>query len=189
MSAKKTVAKKVATPKAEKVAAPKAFKKAVVTLVSFEVTAVIPTMSYGNIQPKITVTAPSMDDAVNATMPVIERLYASYGEKPLTARVTVTEKIVETPKTMADIAPKSPEAAPVAPVAEVVATPAPKATEPATVETPEAVKKAEKAVSLAATKEAIDLIQGQIENSVKIPAEYKPALLALCIDKISSLAF
>lgn len=169
-----------------------------VQLVQFEMSAVIPTMQYGNIQPKITVTAPSMEEARDAVMPIISGLYASYGEKALRSNVTVTEKVVEAPKVMADIAPKTQETSPKAPeaVKEVIApqavTTAPVAPiiNPAVpAETPEAVRKAEKAISLAATEDALKLIEGQITNSVKIDPSYKPALLGLCKEKMASFAF
>lgn len=202
MSVKKTVSKKVAVKKEAKapvVKAPKVMKSKV-TLVQFEMSAVIPTMQYGNIQPKITVTAPSMEEARDIVMPIIVELYRAYGERPLAGRevkpvsvVTATEKVVEAPKAQ-EVAPKAPEVvidvpapqpvaeAPVAPVAPIVAPTVP-------AETPEAVRKAEKAISLAATEEALKLIEGQITNSVKIDPSYKPALLTLVEEKIRNLAF
>lgn len=204
---KKTVLKKVQAPKkVTKIPATKNVatvgggtgKKNGVQLVQFEMSAVIPTMSYGNIQPKITVTAPSMEEARDAVMPIIADLFASYGEKALRSNVTVTEKVVEAPKSMAEIAPKTQETVPKAPEVVKVAE-APQAVAEAPVapivaptvppETPEPVRKAEKAISLAATEEALKLIGDQITNSVKIDASYKPALLTLVDEKIRGLAF
>jgi len=189
MAEKKVAAKKVVAPKALKTVVPSVRSKVpAFQLVSFEMAAVIPTMSYGNLQPKITVIAPTMEEARDAVMPIIEGLYRTYGEKALTSKVTVTEKIVEAPKTMADIAPNAPEVAPAAPV-EPVAVVTPSVAPTAPTETPEAVRKAEKAIALSASESALEIIQAQIEKSTKIGEEHKPALLVLCKEKMASFAF
>lgn len=191
-AATKKVAKKEVAPKAKKeVKAP----KSTVSLVSFECSAVIPTQQYGNIQPKIVVTATTIEEARGVVMPMIEDLYKTYAEAPLNGRdpkfygkVTVEEKKVEAPKveTPAPATESSPEAS--APSSSESTPTAPEAPAPATpVEKPEPVMKAEKAVSLAVSKEALALIRTQIENSVKIDPSFKPALFEICDAKYKEL--
>lgn len=169
----------------------KKVKKAKVTpvnvrLVSLTVGAVIPTQSYGNIQPSITVEATTIEEARALVMPVIEGLIAKYAEtRPgFLGKVEVTEKVIVPPAK----APESPSSAPapaVAPVSteskpvETVAT----STEPKN----ENVAKAEKAISLALTQEAVDVIQKQIENSTKIPEKFKKGLIEQCYSRWNAL--
>ena len=49
----------------------------------FTITAVIPTVQYGNIQPSIEVEAETFEEAQAYAMPKIEALWAQYAEKPL----------------------------------------------------------------------------------------------------------
>ncbi len=153
-----------------------------VEMTSFEVLVVIPTQSYGNIQPKITVKAARLQDALDVVMPEIEKLYAKYAEtKPaFLGKIEVVEKVVTpAPKKEESAAPSS-----VAPSAPSSST----STALTTPETqkPEPVLKAEKAISLAVDEAAMIVIQGQIEKSSKIPPEFKDALLTLCLKKRSS---
>lgn len=205
----KVPAKKAAAPKPAKVAAPKPAKevKSKVTLIEFGVVATIPTMPYGNIMPSIKVIAPSIEEARAVVMPVIEELYAAYAEKPRDgSRPAFLGKVTETVRTVvpaiagAEIkkddlvkeAPAAPNAAQAtstpAPVAQDV--PAPVATASAAVEAQAApaksewALKAEKMIGLAMTEEAAEKIKAQIEKSVKILPEEKPALLDLVQDKI-----
>lgn len=198
---KKAVVKKTPAPKKEA----NVLKEAVVKPVKgeerayvrggvvFEVTAIIPTQSYGNIQPKIQVMCNSIEEGRALVMPVIEDMYRTYSDgQPVRflSRVEVTEKVVT--------AQKAPVTAPVAP-SQPVTPPAPQATAEApkvqataaapVVENPEAVRKAEKAISLAATEAALEMIQNQIAASTKIDQVYKPALLEQCKEKMASFTF
>ncbi len=160
-------------------------KKAKAELVSFSVSAVIPTQQYGNIQPKIEVKAPTLEAALAAAMPAMEALYRTYTERPadFMGRITETVKVVpvapEAPKT----APQEPAAPAAAPVAAEEPAPAPLASQK-----PEPVLKAEKAISLALSLDAIDLIGRQVAASVKIKDELKPALQVLVAAKKEELA-
>lgn len=208
MSSKSVVAKKttkkVTAPKPAKVAKPKAGKgvagevnmKAELRFVSFSVRAVIPTQSFGNIQPEITVEAPTYEEARDFALPHIEALYAHYADtKPaFLGKVTETVKVISGTAQVApeatEVAPKAPQTAPVAPQAQD--TPAPVATASSAPEAPEkpkseAVMKAEKAIGLAMTAEAAVLIQDQIEKSVKIAPEDKPALIKLVLQRRNDL--
>ncbi len=169
-----------------------------VELISFSVTAVIPTQQYGNIQPKIEVRGHSIKRAREIVMPIMEELYKTYAELPLNGKepsfygaVTVTERRVEAPVPL----PKAQQSAstPV-PSVETTSTPsiATAAPEPvfATVEAPQKpdpVLKAEKAISLATTPDALAMIEEKIKTSDKIPDEYKADLLTLCIGRHSEV--
>lgn len=178
----KVAPKKVA--KAAKPAKEAKKKEPTVSLVSFAVRAVIPTQQYGNIQPEITVVADSFEEARAYVMPLIEDLYKHYGEsKPgFLGKVVETEKVVAPAPQTAPATPPQATTPPQAPAQDV---PAPEATASSVVK-PEPVLKAEKAISLAMTAEAATLIQDQIEKSVKIPAEFKPALIELVLAKRSN---
>lgn len=182
--AKKAAKKAKVAPKTPKAVKP---KKTTAKFVSLAVTAVIPTQSYGNIQPRIEVQAATYEDARDFVMPLIEQLYAHYGEsKPgFLGKVEVSEKVVTPAPAPKVEAPASPSSAPAPAAAPVPST----STEPAVSDKPksEAVAKAEKAISLAMTPEAAVLIQDQIEKSVKIAAEDKPALLNLVLKKRGEL--
>lgn len=213
MAAKKAATKKVAkkaTAKKTTTKTPKATKSKV-ELVSFEVAAVIPTQQYGNIQPKIVVTAPTIEEAKEVVMPMIEELYTTYAELPLNGKpvkfagkVTVEEKKVEapapapapkagTPATESSPAPSAPSSSPSAPAAPTAPTapagpaPAPAPAAPAVDTVPEPVIKARKAISLSTSKEALALVRNQIENSVKIDPSFKPDLIKLCDEKLKEL--
>lgn len=177
-------AKKVAAPKPAKVAKPAKEIKAKATLISFSVSAVIPTQQYGNIQPKIEVVAASIEDARAVVMPVIEDLYRTYAEAPLNGKeLKFLGKITETVK---EVAPAA-QVAPTAPKEGEKATAAPETVQeaPAAPEKPksDAVLRAEKAISLALTEDAVLAIEAQIEKSTKIAPEDKPALITLVLKK------
>jgi hypothetical protein len=53
------------------------------TKIKYTMTATIPTVQYGNIQPSIEVEAETLEEAQAATLPHIEALWAKYGNKPL----------------------------------------------------------------------------------------------------------
>lgn len=183
-------AAKTPAPKSEK--AVKAPKVPQAKLVSFSVSAVIPTQQYGNIQPKIEVMANSIEEARAVVMPIIEDLYKTYAEAPLNGReLKFLGKVVETVKDVVKApveAPSAPKALEVAPSPSSVAAPAaaPEPSVPAKAKS-DPVLKAEKAISLAATEEAAVLIQDQIEKSVKIAPEDKPELITLILKKRSEL--
>ena len=170
--AKKVVAEKV--PVVKKVVAKKtpAVKKEVVNksrvqLVSFSVTAIIPTQQYGNLQPTITVTAPSIEEAREVVMPAIREIYLDYAEsQPRGKAFFVAPKITEEVRIIEKAVTPDPTPAPVA--APVVAPVA---------ERSEAFKKAEKAISLALSHAALGVIKTQVENSIKIDPREKPELI------------
>lgn len=152
-------------------------KKSSAKFVSLTVRAVIPTQQYGNIQPEITVIADNYNDAREYAMPIIEALYRQYAEAPLSGKEprfygTVTEtvkEVVPVAATPAAIAEKPAETVVVAPVN--------------TTPKPEPVVKAEKAIALLEDEASALRIQDQIEKSTKIPEEFKPDLIKLCLKK------
>ena len=167
----KTV-KKVKAPAPVKVVKAVKEKKATVKFVSFTLGATIPTQSFGNIQPHLTVEAGSYEDAAAFAFPIIEGLYAKYAD----VKPGFLGKITETVKQVAPVAPVAKAAVQVetAPPAAPTAPEAPKS---------EFVLKAEKMIGLAMSAEAAIVIQTQVEKSVKIAEADKPALLALVLKK------
>jgi len=198
--------KKNSSPKATK-AKTDGSKKIVVTpptlvikLVSYTVRATIPTMMYGNIQPEITVEARTMEDAKLAVFPHIEELYQTYCEEPRDGRkpafmsrasVTATERIV--PQTPVAPAQKT---APVEVPGKQTTPPTPQAIaqapeEPKTeldafaedLKKSPAYTKAEGAIKGAMSLDALNLIENQIQASVKLTKEEKPSLLTEVLKK------
>ncbi len=72
-------------------------RKPKVKLVSYTLKAVIPTGQYSNIQPEITVTADTIQDAERFVMPYIEELFAKYRDGGI-KQITAQAPIVLTPK-------------------------------------------------------------------------------------------
>lgn len=183
---KKVVTKKVAKPKAEKV-----------TLVEFTMSAVIPTVHYGNIQPSITVKCDSIDTARATVAPIIEDMYNKYAEqvprflKPeIKERVKTVAPEVITEKTKVDPTPVKPvEKAPEPAPAPVVQSHPVNATDVPFPSSSEAFLKAENAIKSASSAEALDLIQQKIESSTKIAQEEKPKLVDMIKQKYSLLEF
>lgn len=172
MSKKNKVAKKAAAQKPVKVAS---VKKSNVQFKSFTFGATIPTQAFGNVQPSITVEAPSYEEARDFAVPRIEEFYARFAEvKPtFLGKIEVKEKVVMTAGSGGFTGrPVSTPAAQTAPVAS----PASEATAVPTKAKSEPVVKAEKAISLAMTEDALITIQAQVDKSVKIAEEDKPDL-------------
>jgi len=204
MSVKKTVAKKAAPKKevakkeAKNVVAtprPKKQSKKVpsVQLVSIEMGAVIPTQQYGNFQPRVVVTAPSLEEARAVVMPFMEDLYKTYAEMPLNGKeprfygnVTVTEKVVDVKAPLSSEPTPEPTPAPVEPVStpEAVSTP-----NGATTQRSEPFMKAQKAITLASSHDALGVIEAQIQKSVKISPSDKPELLDMVQLRRNELPF
>jgi hypothetical protein len=157
---KKKVVNKVTAPKYE--------------LVSFEVTAVIPTQSFGNITPKITVKTKTIEEAKAIVMPMIEEMYATYAEAPRDgsrvpvfiskSKVTVKEKIVETKPVVTG-------------TKDVVKLTPPTATKEDVTPVSEPFMKAINAIKGAMSVEATEIIEDQIQKSTRLTKEEKPVLL------------
>lgn len=155
-------------------------------------------MMYGNILPSITVEARTMEDAKRAVMPVIEELYQTYctagadGKLPKfvdRSSVTAVEKIVpQTPPPAMAVAQgpivvhhtqavnKAPEA--------------PKTALDALVDDLResvAYTKAKNAVNNCTTLDALNMIESQIQNSVKLTTDEKPLLLSEILKKRKEL--
>lgn len=187
MATKKTATKKVASKKAPvaKIAKPVGHKKSSVKLISFSFGATIPTQSFGNVTPRIEVQADSYEEARDFTVSKINEMYAYFAElKPVyMGKITEVEKVVTPP---AAVTPTSPLAhTPAQPAA--VDAPAPQSTALAAPVKSDAVLKAEKAIGLAMTIDATTAIEDQIQKSVKIANEDKPALYTLVLKKRKEL--
>lgn len=190
--------KKVSSPKATKAKGDK--KKSVkvvqpdlvIKLVSYTVEAIIPTMMYGNITPKITVEARTMEDAKLAVMPHIEELYNTYAVEPMDGRkpafmskasVTATERVVpqNVPGKAVDPIkpvekPTTPTPTPTAPKSELDALAEDLKTSPA-------YDKALSAIKNSMSKDALGLIEEQIQKSTRLTESEKPLLLSEVLKK------
>ena len=203
VAVKKTVAKVVEkkAPVAKKAVAEKkvVVKKSAVQLVSFSVTAIIPTQQYGNIQPTITVTAPSIAEAWEVVKPVIDGIYLDYAESQprgraffVAPKITEETRIIEKAVTAVTAVPAvvpTPVAVPVsvvAPAPAPVVAPAPVAS---VAEKSESFKKAARAISLALGHPALDMIRAQIESSIKIDPSDKPELIASLVNRKNEIPF
>lgn len=193
--------KKVPAPKPAKVAKPKAKAKknnvdvqalTEAKFVSFKVRAVIPVQQYGNIQPEIEVFAPTYEMAVAFAMPKIEELWKTYAERPINGNlprfvgpVSVEEKTV--------VPVPVPKEEPVAPVSSPSSTVASEASVLSSTSTTtekqfsEAGQKAKKMIELAVTREALNLVEDKVKNSIKIPEEEKPFLYTIILKKIKTI--
>lgn len=157
-----------------------------VTLVEFTMSAVIPTVQYGNIQPSITVKADSIESAREVVAPIIEDLYNKYSEqvprflKPVIKekeKIVPAEVITETIK----VEPK--------PYVPNIATPdalKPEGHPVNATDVPfdnskknEAYSKTEHIIKTATSEPVLDIIEQKIKDSVKIAEEDKPELLKL----------
>lgn len=148
--------------------------KAVTRFVSFTFGATIPTQSFGNIQPHITVEAPTYEEARDFAIPKIEELYRKYAEIKPEFLGKITETVREVTPPVQETPEKEPEVAPKEPVVTPTEDSAP-------------VAKAKKAISLAMTYDAIKIVEDQIMKSVKILPEEKPALYELTLKKAKEL--
>lgn len=160
-----------------------------IKLISYTVEAIIPTMMYGNITPKITVEAGSMEDAKRAVMPHIEELYRTYAQIPLDGRlpaffqkasVVVEERkvdpeVIKSPKT-SEPDPLSKPDAKAKDTSDSVAEPLGEKTQ--------AYIKAESAITNAMSKEALHVISDQLSKSIKLSDIEKSALTDLLLKKM-----
>lgn len=189
-SAPKKLVKKVSKPKTK--ITPEVTKLEV-KLVSYTIQAMIPTMMYGNITPRITVEARTMEDAKRAVMPHIEELFAVYLEEPRDGKPARFMKKAEVSATERKVEPKAVATAPAVKKEEATPAPAPvkkeeeeKEKEPEVAKTP-AYEKAAKAIESAMSTDALGLIEDQIQASVKLSADEKPMLLELVLKKRKTL--
>lgn len=141
----------------KKIVKQKTKKQPKVKLVSFTITAIIPTEPYGNIQPAITVQAANIEDAKSVVMPHIDALMAQYSMNAPKKVNMPTTTMPGTPsiKSTEVVAPKEPVA--------------PKADEKpleGTVSVP--YQKALNAIKTAYSIPALDLIDDQIIFSKKL---------------------
>lgn len=157
----------------EKVAKP-AKTPSKVELVSYTIRAVISTGQYSNIQPEITVLANTLEEAKAYVLPHVDELFKVYlnrGDRPVyfvggTAAkaepIVTTANVIDPPKGNGKPEPET--------KAETVKEPA-KSTGPS-----EPFKKAFQAVTSCLSAEALAVIKGQIEKSVKLNDKEKTEL-------------
>lgn len=204
----KNSAKAPKVTKKEVVAKPQKIAKVVVPkyeLVTFSVKATIPTQMYGNIMPEIVVKAKTIEEAKAIVMPAIESLYVEYAEKPRDgssisfmskANVTATEKkvnVIPKPVAPAPAPEKKPEAPAQAPASAPVApvkTPAQESADELADDLAKspAYTKAENAIKNSMSLDALNMIEDQIQKSVKLTADEKPMLLTDVLKKRKEFA-
>jgi hypothetical protein len=167
MATKKIVKKE--TPKK----APKKTKKQPVKMVEYSMKMVIPTGSYANIQPEIRVRASSPEEAHDYIVPHMNRMWKEY--------FMVNERVNQqapTPSVPAKTVNKA-----TVPVNKPVEPPSAPAEAPAAPSSNAAAMKATNAINSCKSLEALEMIKNQVEISVKIEEEEKPALLKMIADK------
>ena len=199
---KKEPTKKAPTKKAPTKKAPA--KKAKVTLLEFSITAVIPTMSYGNIQPTISVKAKTLEEANEFVLPYIEELYKTYAYSEnktsyprfMKEKVTVTEKVVDVKKkeqAKTEVAETVKETEKVSTpevkkeVLQVPSKPSEGDSLSASLEESRSFTKASKAIASAMSIDAVDQLQAQINRSKNLTEPEKPLLLEECLLKRKEL--
>lgn len=170
----KTVVKKDKVPKYE--------------LISFSVKATIPTQMYGNIMPEIVIKTKTIEEAKAIIMPVIEELHSTYAEKPRDgshvsfmnkANVTVTEKKVDVTPAVKGAEGFNPD------TTEKPKTPAQESADSLATDLTKspAYTKAESAVKNCSSIDALNMIEDQIQKSVKLSDKEKPELLTEVLKK------
>jgi len=197
--------KKKPAPKKKPAKRKKAVAKKGPEIISYAIKMVIPTIAYGNIQPEIIVKANSVEEAHDFIVPHMNKLWKEYymvdGKRPVEES---TPAPVSSPK------PVTPTPTPVTPA------PAPTKPEPAKVETPKptvdevepfkgdefakkpevetapppssvAYVKATQAIEACLSLEAFELINQQVEKSVKLTEEDKVKLQPLLAERYEKL--
>lgn len=164
----------------EKIYSEKLLKKAEkqpVTMVEYSIKMTIPTGNYANIQPEIKVTAATPEDAHEYIAPHMNKLWKEY--------FMVNERVVNVVET------KKPDTVPSANTTTT------QAEQPAVTQKSEpvvqppasnvAVIKATQAIESCTSLDALELIRNQVELSVKLSKEEKPALRDKIIEKFNEL--
>ena len=135
-----------------------------VTMIEYSIKMVIPTGNYANIQPEIKVKAATPEDAHEYIAPHMNKMWKEY--------FMVNERREE-------VAPTGPTGpAPICPADKPCEAP------PAS---NVAVIKANQAIDSCMSLEALELIKNQVELSVKLSKEEKPALRNKIIDRFNEL--
>lgn len=170
-------AKKIATKTKEV----KTEEKPAVTLVSYTIKAVIPTGPYANIQPEITINAPTLEEAEAFALPHIADLFEKFMDEGGKSRVTLKEKLL--PK----VAPPSPrrhllpeevlDGVPDIPDGEPIVE----------VERSESFHKARNTILACRSLDALEIIFNRIHDSVKLSDLEKMDLTVIVTQKRKEL--
>lgn len=132
-----------------------------VKLVSYSIKMVIPTGQFANIQPEIIVQAGTVEEAHDYIAPHMNKLWKEY--------FMVSERRPEPEKLKSNLDGYSKATVNHSPASSVAFT------------------KASQAIASCVTQEALDLIQSQIEKSVKLTLDDKAQLLKLSVVRSSEL--
>jgi hypothetical protein len=172
-------------------------KKPTVEMVSYSIKMVIPTGAYANIQPEIIVKSKSIEDAHNFIAPHMNKLWKEYflvnerRPEPPKAPVNTVNIGVSTSSTTASVvvpppAPMTAEEIAKATGGEVLDENSKVAPSP---ESSVALIKATQAIESCVSLEALELIQNQVNKSVKLTHEDKESLMPLLEKKSIELTF
>ncbi len=149
-------------------------KEPTVEMISYSIRMTIPTGAYANIIPEIIVKAGTVEEAEAYVIPHMNKLWKEY--------FMCSERLNQ-PAKLAEKAPEAPKMPPVvenpAPVVADEAVPAPASAV--------ALNKATQAIASCMSKEALALIEAQVEKSVKLNDENKVALRVLLTEKMKDL--
>lgn len=182
--AKKAIEKKEVKPK--------------VTLVEFTMSAVIPTVQYGNIQPSITVKADSIESAREMVAPIIESMYNQYSEQIPRFLKPAIKEVVKTvaPEVITETIKVEPTPVAVKPNIATPDTSVPPSHPVNATDVPfneagreEAYLKAENAIKSAQTEEALNIINEKMNLSTKIHADDKVKLFELSASRRKLISF
>ena len=149
--------------------------KPTVTMLEYSIKMTIPTGQYANIQPQITVTASTPEEALNYIAPHMNRMWKDY--------FMVNERVTQEAPKVCPVEPYmvNPDTRP--PITAGPTGPASEASPTSNV----AVIKATQAIESCMSLEALDLIKNQVELSVKLSKEEKPKLRMMIVEKFNEL--
>lgn len=162
-------------PKEKKVKVEKKVKTSA-QLHTYEMTAVIPTVRYGNIQPRIVVTADNIKDATELILPHIEELYAKYCEDiPNFAKAPVVT-IKEIPATPIFVG-----------LSKGALEPAQEPKKEDVTYSSESFLKAKKTIESALSEDSLKLITERVHKSINLSAPEKEVLVGIIINRIKEI--
>lgn len=154
-----------------------------VKLISYEVKAIIPVGMYANIQPGIIVEAETLEQAERAVMPHIEALFAKYREGgPMTVTTVPVKKV--TPEQVVKILDEN-KVTPDQVMSSGQTSPTP-ATTPA-IPMSEPYNRAKRAIESATSLQALEMIEKQVTDSVKLIATEKQEMFGFILLKRKEL--
>jgi hypothetical protein len=145
--------------------------KSTVKMIEYSIKMTIPTGQYANIQPQITVTAGTPEEALEYIAPHMNKMWKEY----FMVNERVNNKVEEIAPGDAKVCP--PDGCPPMNTPIIEQPPASNVS----------VIKATQAIDSCLSLEALDLIKNQVELSVKLSKEEKPGLRVKIVEKFNEL--